>query len=367
MPSVSTNCRTLAVKKEYTTITATNKHNNMKAIQITEPGTIKLVELDKPTPGAGEILLKVNFVGYCGSDLSTFLGKNPMVSYPRIPGHEIAASIESLGEGVPASFAAGQQVTVVPYTSCGQCASCRRGRHNACQNNQTLGVQRDGAMAEYIVAPWQKVLKAEGLSNQELALIEPLTVGFHAIDRGRVTDIDTVMVLGCGMIGVGAIVRAALRGAKVIAVDIDDVKLATAKKLGATHTINSMTQDLAEEVAKITDSNGADVIVEAAGNPITYLAAIEQVAFTGRVVCIGYAAKDIAFTTKLFVQKEMDIMGSRNATASDFSAVIKYLQRGTFPVPEVVTRIAKPEEAAEAAQTWANDPGKVLKVLVEFA
>lgn len=338
----------------------------MKALQITTPESIQLVDRPMPVPGKGEVLLKVNYVGFCGSDLSTYLGKNPMVSYPRVPGHEIAATIVTVGQDVPAGFNQGQAVTVVPYTNCGQCSSCRKGRTNACQFNQTLGVQRDGAMQEYIAVPWQKLISDNQLSARELAMVEPLTVGFHAIDRGRVTDIDTVMVFGCGMIGAGAIIRAALRGAKVIAVDIDDNKLALARKIGATHCINSKTTNLHDALLEITNGHGPDVVVEAAGNPITYRSALEEVAFAGRVVCIGYAGSEVSFATKLWVQKEVDLMGSRNATPADFEAVVHYLKQGNFPLEEMITRVIQPEEAASQVIAWAANPGQVMKIMVQF-
>lgn len=338
----------------------------MKTVYIEEPGKVSVTDGKHPVLLPGEILVKLKYVGFCGSDLSTYLGKNPMVQYPRVPGHEISGVIEELGEGVPDGFTLGEPVTVVPYTNCGQCPSCRRGRSYACQFNQTLGVQRDGAMQEYISVPWQKILKAPNLNGLELAMVEPLTVGFHAIDRGRVTDSDMVMVLGCGMIGAGAIVRAALRGATVIAVDIDDSKLNLARELGAHHTINSMTSALHEELVKLTGGDGPDVVVEAAGNPVTYRAAVDEVAFTGRVVCIGYAGSEVSFATKLFVQKEMDIMGSRNATPEDFRAVISYLERGTFPLDQMISGKVKPEDAAEAVQAWAGDPGRVMKLLLDL-
>lgn len=338
----------------------------MKAVHIEEAGKVTVISLSKPVPAQGELLLKMSYVGFCGSDLSTYLGKNPMVDYPRVPGHEISALIDEVGEGVPKGFSLGEAVTVLPYTSCGECPSCLRGRSNACQFNQTLGVQRDGAMQEYLVVPWKKALKAPGLGEKELAMVEPLTVGFHAIERGRIEKADMVMVMGCGMIGAGAIISAVQKGAKVIAVDIDDHKLKLASELGAQHSINSRSTDLHDELMKLTQGKGPDVVVEAAGNPATYRAAVEEVAFTGRVVCIGYAGIEVAFATKLFVQKEMDILGSRNATAEDFKNVIAYLEKGTFPMDRMLSRVIKVEEAGQALRTWADDPGRVMKIVVEF-
>src|SRR6476646_474637 len=166
----------------------------------------------------------------CGSDLNTFRGYNPLVTYPRIPGHEIAATVEAVGAGVPSEFRPGVDVTVSPYTNCGTCAACRRGRPNACQSNQTLGVQRDGGMTSYFVAPWRKLFSSGGLSLRELSVVEPLSVGFHACNRGRVTSSDTVLVLGCGTVGLGAIAAASFAGAKVIAADLDDAKLDLARE-----------------------------------------------------------------------------------------------------------------------------------------
>ncbi len=336
----------------------------MKALQITEPGKVQVVEREKPQPKRGEVLLHVKYVGFCGSDLSTYLGKNPMVAYPRIPGHEVSAAIEAIGDQVPGNFKKGQMVTVVPYTNCGQCSSCKQKRYNACRYNETLGVQRDGAMAEYIAVPWQKIIIDKALTDTQLALVEPLTVGFHAIDNAKVTDIDFVTVFGCGMIGSGAIVRAALRGATVIAVDIDDSKLDVARKLGAGYTINSLKENLHDKLQEITNGNGPGVVVEAAGNPITYRSAIEEVAFAGRVVCIGYAGKDIEFTTKLWVQKELAIYGSRNANPSDFEAVIKYLKEKSPDTSMLVSKIVSIDEAAGAMQYWAKNTGKVMKIMV---
>ena len=338
----------------------------MKAIQISEPSVIKVIDMSEPQMGDDEVLLKMKYVGFCGSDLNTFRGGNPMVKMPVVPGHEVGAEIVSVGKNVPDGLAPGMVVTVNPYTNCGKCASCRNGRVNACEHNETLGVQRWGAMREYLTLPWQKVIPAGDLSPRTCALIEPMSVGFHAVNRAQVTDIDVVMVIGCGMVGMGAVVRAALRGATVIAADIDDEKLALAKEMGATYAINTMTEDAHARLQEITGGFGPDVVIEAVGSVPTYQMAVNEVAFTGRVVCIGYAKSEVSFQTKYFVQKELDIRGSRNAQPSDFRAVIHYLERGTCPVDRLISNEVKPEHALEAMQEWASAPGKVFRILVDF-
>ena len=338
----------------------------MKAIQIEKERQMAIVDIPAQEMKSNEVLLRLEYVGFCGSDLSTYLGKNPMVRMPVIPGHEVGAVIEKVGADVPEGLKPGMTVTVNPYTNCGKCASCRNNRVNACEHNETLGVQRNGAMRELIALPWEKVIPAGQLSPRTCALIEPMSVGFHAVNRAQVTDIDTVVVIGCGMVGMGAIVRSALRGATVIAADIDDEKLALAREMGATYAINTMTGDVHARLQEITSGFGPDVIIEAVGSPVTYNMAVNEVAFTGRVICIGYAKTEVSFQTKFFVQKELDIRGSRNAQPSDFRAVIHYLERGTCPVDRLISREVTPEEAPEAMQQWTENPGKVFRILVKF-
>lgn len=338
----------------------------MKALNITAERQMKVVQLPEPEVGAGEVLIRLEHVGFCGSDLNTYLGRNPMVKLPVVPGHEIGAVIEAVGPDVPDHLVPGMTVTVNPYTNCGKCSSCRNGRVNACRYNETLGVQRNGAMRERMVLPWAKIIPAEGLSSRTCALAEPMSVGFHAAARAEVTDIDTVMVIGCGMVGLGAVVRSALRGATVIAADIDDEKLALARELGASYTVNTMKEDVHERVEEITAGMAPDVIIEAVGSPATYQMAVNEAAFTGRVVCIGYAKSEVTFQTKHFVQKELDIRGSRNAQPSDFRAVIQYLQRGTCPVDRLISMETAPEDAEAAMQNWAENPGRIFRILVKF-
>jgi threonine dehydrogenase-like Zn-dependent dehydrogenase len=229
-----------------------------------------------------------------------------------------------------------------------------------------MGVQRDGAMTEYLVLPVEKIIAGGQLSSKELALVEPMSVGFHAVDRASVTDSDIVLVFGCGMIGVGAIIRSALRGATVIAVDVSTEKLELAKKLGAKYAINSATEDLHARLDVLTQSMGADVVIEAVGRKETYLAAIAAAAYTGRVLYIGYAKEAIPFDTQFFVKKELDISGSRNATAKDFAAVMNYLKMKTCPIEELVTAIYRVEDAQLALESWLNDPGRVFRLLIAF-
>ena len=340
----------------------------MKAIQISHNQELNIIEMEKPqAPGQGEVLLKLSYVGFCGSDINTFMGRNTMALNPVIPGHEVGAVIEAVGSGVPENLKPGMVVTCNPYTNCGKCASCRNQRVNACQHNETLGVQRNGAMMEYITLPWEKIIPAGKLTAKVTALVEPMSVGFHAVSRAQITDIDVVMVIGCGMVGMGAIVRAALRGATVIAADIDDDKLALAKKMGATYAVNTKTEDVHQRLQELTDGFGPDVIIEAVGSPFTYQMAVNEVAFTGRVACIGYAKSDVTFTTKYFVQKELDIRGSRNAMPQDFRAVIHYLENNECPTDELITKVIKPEEALDTMRWWSENPGKVFRILVDFS
>ncbi|MCE9613902.1 MAG: zinc-binding alcohol dehydrogenase family protein [Lentisphaerae bacterium] len=339
----------------------------MRALQITTPGRTDLVDIATPSPGDGEVLLRVHVIGYCGSDLKTFRGSNPLVQYPRVPGHEIGAVIAGRGPHVPAEWEEGLAVTLSPYTHCERCAACRQGRPNCCRHNQTLGVQREGALAEYIVAPWRRLYRSGTLSLRELALVEPLTVGFHAVDRGRVAAQDTLVVFGCGAIGLGVIAGGASRRARVIAVDIDDGKLVLARQCGAALTINSEREPLHARLQDLTSGEGPEVVIEAVGMPQTFRAAVEEVSFAGRVVYIGYSKQPVEYDTRHFVMKELDILGSRNATPQDFRAVIQMLETRAFPVESVISRTVSLAEAGAALQAWSDHPAAITKLQVALA
>lgn len=334
----------------------------MKAVQLEAPGKALLTQVQEPQVNAGEVLLQVRMVGLCGSDLNSYRGRNPLVSFPRIPGHEVAATI--VDAGANPEWQPGMAVTLSPYTSCGRCASCLRNRPNACQFNETLGVQRDGALAQRIAVPVSKLYRAN-LSLKELCLVEPLTVGFHAVARGHVAAGEVVAVIGCGGVGLGAVAGAAFRGATVVGIDLDDAKLATARKAGAAHVINTKRDDLPARLRELTYGRGPDVVIEAIGLPQMFRAAVEEVAFTGRVVYIGYAKEQVAYETRLFVQKELDILGSRNALPEDFREVIRLLEARRFPVEDAVTQIVPMDEAPGIFEEWSREPARFTKVMIE--
>jgi threonine dehydrogenase-like Zn-dependent dehydrogenase len=334
----------------------------MKALVLRSPGQAFIETIPDPVPAKGDILLKVRMVGFCGSDLNSFRGLNPLVSYPRVLGHEVSAKVLQVGGG-ESELSVGTDVAISPYTSCGKCAACRRRRSNACQFNQTLGVQRDGALAEFIAMPREKLYPAK-LTIKELCLVEPLTVGFHAVSRGRVTAEDSVAIFGCGGVGLGAVAAASSRGARTICIDVDDEKLELAKLAGAACMIHIRRESVHERLQEVTGGRGPDVVIEAVGTPETFRAAVEEVAFTGRVVYIGYAKEPVTYETRMFVQKELDILGSRNALPEDFHAVIQLLEGRKFPVEQAVSRVVSLGEAPGALRSWSENPSSFKKILV---
>jgi threonine dehydrogenase-like Zn-dependent dehydrogenase len=312
----------------------------MRAFILTDIRKTEIRDIDPPIMSDDQVMLRVEMVGICGGDLNGYRGTFALQEYPVVLGHEVGAIVENVGKNVPDHIKTGMKVTISPYKSCGVCYSCTHGKPNACIDNRTMGVRRPGAMTTLITLPWQDVYSSDKLTTRELALVEPLTVGFHAVARGRVSAGEKVAVFGCGIVGMGVVAGAAAAGAEVIAIDIADKKLEDAVKAGATHRINTEHQDLHNTLSDITKGYGPDVIIEAVGLPNTFLSAVEEVAFTGRVVYIGYAKIPVEYDTKLFVQKELEVLGSRNCLG-DFPAVIKMLEEGRFPVDHVISKEIK--------------------------
>ena len=310
----------------------------VKALRIESENVTRFAEIDEAPLLAGHVRVRVRHVGLCGSDLNTFKGLNPLVQLPRIPGHEIGGEILEAGEGVSGVYAKGKRVIVLPYTNCGECSSCRKGRLNACRYNKTLGVQQNGGLADQIVLPAEKLILNDTLAPRHLALVEPLSVGFHAVERGRVQAGDKVAVLGCGMIGMGVLIGALARGAQVIAIDPSAEKRELALQFGATHALPGG-EDVVAKVQELTNDDGVDIAFGAVGLPITFTQAIDLAGFAGRVVYVGYSKAPVTYQTQFFNLKELDIMGSRNATLADFEAVIAHLEKLGTDADKLISKI----------------------------
>ncbi|GLU25633.1 zinc-binding alcohol dehydrogenase family protein [Brucella sp. NBRC 12950] len=335
----------------------------VKALRIESENVTRFAETPEAPLLPNHVRVSVKHVGLCGSDLNTFRGLNPLVELPRIPGHEIGGEIIEVGEGVSATYAKGKRVIVLPYTNCGQCSSCRKGRLNACRYNKTLGVQQNGGLAEQIVLPAEKLILNDTLAPRYLALVEPLSVGFHAVERGRVQAGDTVAVLGCGMIGMGVLIGAVARGAKVVAIDPSAEKRELALKFGATHSLPGG-EGVVEFVQELTNDDGVDIAFEAVGLPITFTQAVDLAGFAGRVVYVGYSKSPVTYQTQFFNLKELDIMGSRNATLTDFEAVIAHLEKLGNDADLLISKVFPFEEAEQALPYWDGDRN-VLKIIIE--
>lgn len=337
----------------------------MKAFCIAAPQNGGFIEQEPPRLGPEEVAIEPRRIGLCGSDLNTWRGLNPMVAYPRVPGHEIAGVIEAKGEAVPDSIRLGALATVSPYAACGSCPPCRSGRANACQFNQTLGVQRDGALAQRMSVHWTKTFQSEALGLDELALVEPLSVGYHAANRARIAETDIALVIGCGAVGMGAVAAAARKGARVAAVDLDPAKLAAARALGAAWTIQSDREDPVERVKKLSGGEGASAVIEAVGAPATYRLAIECAAYGARVALIGYSQAPVEFETKQFVAKELDIMGSRNALG-EFRSTLAMMEARERPFELLIGRTYAFAETERAFRDWAANPSGMGKILIDM-
>ena len=335
----------------------------VKALRIESENVTRFAEIDEAPLLAGHVRVRVRHVGLCGSDLNTFQGLNPLVQLPRIPGHEIGGEILEAGEGVSGVYAKGKRVIVLPYTNCGECSSCRKGRLNACRYNKTLGVQQNGGLADQIVLPAEKLILNDTLAPRHLALVEPLSVGFHAVERGRVQAGDKVAVLGCGMIGMGVLIGALARGAQVIAIDPSAEKRELALQFGATHALPGG-EDVVAKVQELTNDDGVDIAFEAVGLPITFTQAIDLAGFAGRVVYVGYSKAPVTYQTQFFNLKELDIMGSRNATLADFEAVIAHLEKLGTDADKLISKIFPFDEAEAALPYWDGDRN-VLKIIIE--
>ncbi len=341
----------------------------MKAIWIDQPGKVTLRDLPMPQRTSGEALLKVLYGGICGSDLGSYRGANAYVSYPRIPGHELACEIVDIAENSE-GLRPGMVVTVNPYFNCGHCYSCANGLVNCCTGNQTMGVQREGGFAQYLCMPVERIYDGKGLPAKTLALIEPFCISWHGVTRAGVRAGDRVLVMGGGTIGVLAAVAAKARGAEVTLCDVAGEKLAYAcEAFDLDHQLlNTSPEAFMNDVDRLTGGNGFDVTIEAVGLPSTFQNCIDAACFGGRVAIIGVSKRTIDdFFFTIIQKKELTLVGSRNALKKDFVELIDLVRRGGVPLEKIVTNTYAFNDAPQAFADFDHNAGRMLKVLIDFA
>lgn len=337
----------------------------MKAVQITKPGEIKLIDEAMPKPGAGEALLQVLYCGICGADVASYTGNQPFTTYPRIPGHEFSARIVEIPQN-DRGLKAGDVVTCNPYFNCGKCYACKRGIVNACHDNQTMGVQRDGSFREYITMPVERIIDGKGLSAKELALIEPFSISCHALSRAEVKKGDNLLIMGAGPIGLFALMKAKTMGARVLIADMLPSRLALAAEYGADRTVNVREEELHAVCTEFTSENGFDVCVEACGAPETFLNCIDEAAHGANIILIGNGKRETTFVHSIILKKELNIFGSRNAFTRDFEELIDLVSAGKADVLKMISGIYEKENAAEAFEALAHNDGSLAKLLIKF-
>ena len=344
----------------------------MKAISLDQPQKFRLIDTAEPTaPGPGDALVKVHRVGICGTDYGGYLGKMPFFSYPRIPGHELGVEVLAVGAGVT-NVQPGDHCSVEPYLNCQKCYACRRGHTNCCEHNQTLGVMCDGGLAERYVLPARKLHISRRLSFDQLALVETLAIGCHAVNRGAAKPGEHVLVIGAGPIGLSAVEFARLSGARTIVMDTNAARLAFVReKMSVPDTIELAPGGEAaalEQLSAITGGQLADVVIDATGSNKSMAAALAYCAFAGRLVYVGITQQEISFLhAPILHRRELTIMASRNALPPDFTRIIQLIEERKIDTVPWITHHAAFSDVIEAFPTWLKPEAGVIKAVVEVA
>lgn len=338
----------------------------MKAIEITKPFEIKIIDKDMPVAKENEALLKVLYCGICGADVASYTGNQPFTTYPRIPGHEFSAEIVEIPENSK-GLKKGDIVTCNPYFNCGECYACKRGIVNACHDNQTMGVQRDGSFQEYITMPVARIIDGKGLTAQQLALIEPFSISNHALSRAEVKEGDNLLIMGAGPIGLFALLKAKSMGARVVVADMLSSRLSLAKEYGADLVINVKEKDLQTECNIFTDGNGFDVCVEACGTPETFLNCIDNAAHGANIILIGNGKRETTFVHSVILKKELNIFGSRNAFTKDFEELINLVKAEKVNPLKMISGVYDADDAKSAFDALSDNDGSLAKLLIKFS
>ena len=336
----------------------------MRTLICVSPGRFNYGTAEIRKPQKGESLIRIQKVGICGTDLHAFEGTQPYFNYPRILGHEIAAKFV---EGDATEFSPGDNVTVMPYFNCGSCIACRAGKPNCCERLEVCGVHRDGAMAEYLLVPSSSLLKGNDLSLEQLALVEPLAVGTHGLFRANVQPGENVLVVGVGPIGLGIIEIAGLLKANVLAIDVNDARLAfCSKNFKVAHTFNALQADLKETIREATGGGMPTLVIDATGNQKAINNAFQYLAHGGRYVLVGLQKNDVTFSHPEFHKREGTLMSSRNATKADFEFVIDALKSKRIDESKFLTHtIAFSQVKAEFSSLLKPEKG-VIKAIINM-
>ena len=337
----------------------------MKAVLLQKPYEIRLTESEKPVPKAGQALLKVRSAGICGSDIGAFRGTNPLVSYPRIIGHEIAGEVVSIPENRK-GIRTGDRVVVDPYLYCGKCYPCSIGRTNCCENLRVLGVHVDGGMAEYFAHPSDMLVKApDNVPWELLPIAEPLTIALHAVHRTKLKAGEHAVIIGAGTIGILAALAAKAYGAAPILIDIVPERLRKAKEFGLELTVDSLKENAEEKVREYTNGRKAEVVMEVSGANAAIRSTLDYVSNAGRISLTGWPSKETSIPTDWITKKEVDIYGSRTS-AGEFEEALELIASGKVPVRGLLTRTVSPDEAPAAIADIEKHPSEYLKVNVIF-
>ncbi|MCF7568847.1 zinc-binding alcohol dehydrogenase family protein [Sabulilitoribacter arenilitoris] len=335
----------------------------MKYIVCEKPGKFVLKEKAIPTRNENEALLQIKKVGICGTDLHAYAGNQAFFTYPRILGHELASEVLEIGKN-PKGIKKGDKVVVMPYVSCGKCIACKSGKTNCCTNITVLGVHGDGGMQEQITVPSNILLPANNLSDNQMAIVEPLAIGAHAIRRAGIKVGETLAVVGCGPIGIGIMKLAQIAGAKVIAIDMNKQRLEYAKeKIGVEYIVEAG-ENAVNEVSEITNGDLCTAVFDASGNKFALQACPDYMSHGGRFVLVGLSKGELTYTHPKIHAKEMTLMCSRNATVEDFEYVIGVLDQ--FPTDSFITHNVSFTEMIDHFDSWLKPETGVIKATVDF-
>lgn len=337
----------------------------MKALCVQSPHHLVIEERTMPVINtATEVLVKVKAAGICGSDVHIYHGSSPVATYPRVIGHEIAGEIVAIGTGVT-GFAIGDRVVMDPVIHCGNCYQCRIGRRNVCKNLKVRSVHVDGGYQEYIVLPQESMYHIpDNLSWEEAVMIEPFTIAEQVCSRAEITGNDIVFIMGAGPVGLSVLKRAKMSGATCYISDILDTRLQLSKQYGTDATIHAGKQDTGEELIRLTNGNGATVVIDAVCSVKSFEQALGYVCPAGRVIPLGFSKEPSAIAQLSIVAKEIDVRGSRLHN-NKFPVVIDHFANRRIEVADMITH-RYPFTEIHAALKLIEDPaiekGKVVLV-----